>query len=472
MSTTTRTVERTALRHWSRLVAATAARVVLYSLGGMLLFAAAPAVVGWVPTTVMSDSMAPSLRAGDVVVAMPVEPTAVRLGQILLFADPDHPERKRLHRFIEMTDDGLLLTKGDANPEADSTPAVSTSVIGAGVLRIPYVGMVTTWMANRQYLPVAIVVMAIIGIVILTRIDRYLLYPRPGEAPVEGLPRHRGRYQAKGVGRVVNGGSAMAVLALTVASVMVMSSASHAAFTRSTSATLGNLQSSATFACLTKTVADSPWFYYGYNELTGTTATDWSGSNRTATLTAGVSRVAGSCVKNASPYVTLDGTSGEVGNSPAVLSIANTTYETWIKTTTTTGGNIMSIGNAATGLSTNHDRHLYMADNGKVIFASGSLGGIQGVTSPTALNDGLWHHLVATGTLGQVKLYVDGTLVGTNSNVFLTLGGNIRIGYDSLSGGYTSVPTSLRFKGSLDNTAFYTAQLTDAQAAAHYAVGH
>ena len=40
---------------WTRLALGTASRVVLYSLLGLMVYAAAPAALGWSPSTVMTD---------------------------------------------------------------------------------------------------------------------------------------------------------------------------------------------------------------------------------------------------------------------------------------------------------------------------------------------------------------------------------------------------------------------------------
>ena len=53
---------------WTRLALGTASRVVLYSLLGLMVYAAAPAALGWSPTTVMTGSMEPRIHPGDVVV--------------------------------------------------------------------------------------------------------------------------------------------------------------------------------------------------------------------------------------------------------------------------------------------------------------------------------------------------------------------------------------------------------------------
>jgi signal peptidase I len=460
--------------HWVRLLAATAARALVYSLGSLLLFAAVPALWGWTPTTVMSDSMAPSMMSGDIVVSMPVSASEVRLGQVLLFDDPDHDSRLRMHRLVEMQDGGMMVTKGDANASNDSTPAAPASVHGVGILRIPMVGSFAMWAGNGHWPIIVAAMAAVVALLFLTRIDRYLLYPREGDDPVDGMPRHRGIYHARGIARIANGSSALIVIGLGLASVLVATGTAHAAFTKTTVSPTSTLESTAAYSCLTPAApADNPFSYFTYNETSGTAVTDISGASplHPATLTGGVSRVAGNCNKNASPYITLDGATGEVTQTSTITSVITFTHETWVKTTSTTGGNIMNIGNVSTGLSTNHDRHLYMDNAGRFIIAAATALGVVKAQSAPGYNDGTWHHVVATGDLLSIKIYVDGALVQQSGGLFLTLGGTPRVGYDTMSG-IPSPPTSARFTGSLDNTAFYSTQLEAPKVLAHYNVGH
>jgi signal peptidase I len=121
---------------WGRVVVGTLARGVVATLLGLALWAAAPALIGWQPTTVMTGSMEPRLAPGDVVVSRPVAPSDLRVGKILLADDPDQPGHLRMHRYVEDGPDGTLVTKGDANPQQDSTPLERSAVHGVEVGRL------------------------------------------------------------------------------------------------------------------------------------------------------------------------------------------------------------------------------------------------------------------------------------------------------------------------------------------------
>ncbi|MBF4582867.1 S24/S26 family peptidase [Curtobacterium sp. VKM Ac-2865] len=156
---------------WGRVVVATVARGVIATLLGLALWAAAPAVIGWLPTTVMTGSMAPRIVPGDVVVSRPVAPAELRVGQVLLADDPDQAGHLRMHRFVDAGPDGSVVTKGDANPERDSTAITRSAVHGVAFLRIPFVGTPIVWMRDGAWSKVALLVLAAAAVLWLATVD-------------------------------------------------------------------------------------------------------------------------------------------------------------------------------------------------------------------------------------------------------------------------------------------------------------
>lgn len=85
-------------------------------------FAIGPRVLGYRTTTVLSGSMAPKFRAGDMLVLTQLPIARIRAGQIISFHAPNGDRRVVTHRVVRVvrahghTD---IQTKGDANPAAD-----------------------------------------------------------------------------------------------------------------------------------------------------------------------------------------------------------------------------------------------------------------------------------------------------------------------------------------------------------------
>ena len=156
---------------WGRVVVATLARGVVATLLGLALWAAAPAVIGWQPTTVMTGSMEPRLAPGDVVVSRPVSAGEVRMGKILLADDPDQPGHLRMHRYVEDGPRGTLVTKGDANPQQDSTPLERSAVHGVAFLRVPFVGAPILWIREGEWIKTGMLALGLLAVLALCTID-------------------------------------------------------------------------------------------------------------------------------------------------------------------------------------------------------------------------------------------------------------------------------------------------------------
>ncbi|BDI22861.1 LamG-like jellyroll fold domain-containing protein [Herbiconiux sp. L3-i23] len=451
------------------LVAGTA-RAALLSMAALLLWAAVPAAWGWTPTTIQSDSMAPAIRTGDVIVSMPLGADEVVPGLDLLVHDPDHPDRLRFHRFVSYGDDGRLTLKGDANAEPDSSTVAPTDVVGVGVLRVPYIGLPIVWIRDGQVVPLAVTGAIVLALLGLARLGR----SSDSEGPRTPRPSARRRPRRPAFGRgLVGAVTAASAIAVVVAAVTVTAPPASAAFASASPNPSSTLGAAATYDCLTATAPDSPFLSYRFPETTGTTAADSSGNGRTGTLNGGISRVAGGCVGGSSPYVTLDGINDFV-STPTLVTAPNTfSVEMWFQTTTARGGRLIGFGNSQTGTSTNTDRHIYMTNAGKLSFGVAPGGTRTVIASPISYNDGAWHHVVATlQSSGGMSLYVDGTRVAQNTSVTTarSASGYWRMGNDILTN-WTGAPTSTFFAGSVDGAAVYTTALTQTQISAHYTAG-
>jgi signal peptidase I len=133
---------------WSLLGAASVGY--LTTLAALAAAATLPALLGWSTFVVQSGSMTPAVRAGDALVAAPVEPGTIRRGQIALVDDPAVHGRVLSHRVDDIRPDGEIITKGDANAEPDSTPVPADRVLGLARMRVPFVGLPQHWLAERD----------------------------------------------------------------------------------------------------------------------------------------------------------------------------------------------------------------------------------------------------------------------------------------------------------------------------------
>lgn len=463
------TVRREGTTDWARLLIAVVARAVLLSVVSAAAWMAVPSLWGWKATTVMSDSMAPGIRAGDVVVSMPQGASTITAGRIVLVDDPDHAGRLRLHRLIDRTDDGRLVLKGDANPQQDSSTIAVRHVFGVAVMRTPYLGLPLVWASRGQY---GLVVAAIAGLAALALIgasDAHLRRRRVEAGRMRERLRRRGTM-------ALAAGVAAALVAV------VGATGAHAALSSMTKAGPANgtgtsFAASSSIGCFSPSPTDSPFLYWALNSASGTSALDAAGNGRTGTLGTGVTLAPGTC--SSSPYVSVAGaTTATIASATSLTAPTTFSLEAWVRTTSTTGGRIVGFGTSSTGASTTTDRQLFLAPNGKAVFGYTATTA-QTIASNAAINDGQWHHVVATmeggiiGLLGGGRLYVDGVAqTATTSVAPSTLpSGYWRGGYDAVSGYGTLTPTTASLTGSIDDIAVYTTALSAARVSAHFTAG-
>ncbi len=185
----------------------------------------------------------------------------------------------------------------------------------------------------------------------------------------------------------------------------------------------------------TQVLTDGADRYWRLGEASGTVAYDSAGSADGAVQAGVTFGATGAINGDADKAATFGGTStGYIGTGSSAVQAPNTfTAEAWVKTTTTAGGKIIGYGSAKTGSSGSYDRHVYMDNSGKINFGVYS-GSTKTITSPTAYNDGNWHHVVASLSSAGTALYVDGRLIGRD--VAVTSGasykGYWRVGGDAL----------------------------------------
>lgn len=399
------------------------------------------------------------------------------IDQVLLFHDPDHPGRLRLHRLVDVTDHGQLVTRGDANLANDSTPVDLAAVQGVAVLRVPFVGLPIVWMreGRRVWLGAASLALLLLaaGSRVAPRTDTipgpHTIPERPAIPEPHATPRqHRGwRRFARSCALAL----ALSVLVIGVGTAIAVPAA--AGFATTTSNPQSSWAGAAFWKCRSAVLADNPFLYYPLDESNGTTAVDASGNGRDGTFQGTVTkRVSGACIRDTGTAVTLNGTTGYI-STPSQVAGSNTfSLQTWFKTTTTQGGWLIGFGTSQTGLSTSGDRQLYLANDGRLIFGVKPNTVSKTIATTGSFNDGAWHQVTASLSGAGMELYVDGSLAASNTTVTSgqATNGYWRIGYDNLAG-WASAPTSRFFAGTLDNVAVYPSALSASTVLADYSAG-
>jgi PKD repeat protein len=222
-------------------------------------------------------------------------------------------------------------------------------------------------------------------------------------------------------------------------------------------------------------VDDGAIAFWRLGEASGSRVNDYAGSHD-ASVTSSVDRgITGAIVGD--PDRATKFTSGLLSSSnvasDAIMSPSRElSVEAWVRTTTSSGGKIVGYHSSRTGTGGSADRHLYMRNTGQISFGV-ELNGRWTVSSPSSYNNGQWHHIV--GLLDRdagMKLYVDGQLVGADSNVRSARHyfGYWRVGGGNLSN-WPNRPSRDFISGDIDEVAIYAHPLSPSTVADHNTLG-
>ena len=120
-----------------------------------------PSVGGRFPMIVLTDSMYPEIKSGDLIICHTAQADEVKVGDVISFYDPmGNGTNVVTHRVLEIkTENGQITfrTKGDHNNTEDQVPVKADDLIGIYRSRIPMVGHVAMFMQTTPGLIVCVV---------------------------------------------------------------------------------------------------------------------------------------------------------------------------------------------------------------------------------------------------------------------------------------------------------------------------
>lgn len=127
----------------------------------------APPMLGYQSMAVLSGSMEPNIAVGAIVYAKEVEPSELKVGDIITYRLSG--DTRVTHRIKEIdTTQQCFITKGDANEVADATPVAFEQVIGKVDFYLPLLGYMSIYIKT----PLGIV--AICGVLFLMLLLNFL----------------------------------------------------------------------------------------------------------------------------------------------------------------------------------------------------------------------------------------------------------------------------------------------------------
>ncbi|KAA9084082.1 DNRLRE domain-containing protein [Microbacterium radiodurans] len=216
--------------------------------------------------------------------------------------------------------------------------------------------------------------------------------------------------------------------------------------------------------------AGDPSLYWRFDDSADSAADASMFGTSTGAYNTGASRSPNGAVAGSGSLTLPGNESGTVGLAQPTAPSSAFTGEVWFRTDTTDGGKIFGFENTLTGNGGNYDKHLYMTNDGKLVWGSW-IGSAAIVQSPLSYNDGAWHQAVGVIDTSGRKLYVDGQLVASSNVPGAETGsGRWRVGGGNI-GGWPGQPNSFYFRGDLDEFAIYSSTLDAATIARHFAIG-
>lgn len=136
------------MRQWGKWLIYTILVVVVLTAATLFFL---PSILGINLAIVYSGSMEPVMPVGALAVMEPVDPSEIKVGDIIAFNPVHDPDTIVSHRVIEVLDDGPSLefhTKGDANEEPDLFGVPAANVLARVNFNISYVGNAFTHMGQ------------------------------------------------------------------------------------------------------------------------------------------------------------------------------------------------------------------------------------------------------------------------------------------------------------------------------------
>ena len=121
-------------------------------------------ILNFAPMKVLSGSMEPGIKVGDLIIAKKTDPSNVKEGDVVTFKM--NSVVNVTHRVVEVfnNDNNISFkTKGDANNIADDTLVQGDNLVGKLVFRIPKLGYFIDWVTT----PLGFGILFILPVIIL-----------------------------------------------------------------------------------------------------------------------------------------------------------------------------------------------------------------------------------------------------------------------------------------------------------------
>ncbi|WP_078381954.1 signal peptidase I [Sutcliffiella halmapala] len=103
-------------------------------------------IFGFKPLTVLSNSMVPAFKAGDVIIIREIEADLLEQGDIISFFNEEQTLiTHRITSIAEENGERYFYTKGDNNNTVDEDVTVASMILGKEMFNIPNIGFLSNY---------------------------------------------------------------------------------------------------------------------------------------------------------------------------------------------------------------------------------------------------------------------------------------------------------------------------------------
>ena len=142
--------------------------VILFAVALIAVAVVVPRLGGATPYTILTGSMQPHYPPGTLVVAKPVDPAALRVGDVVTYQLRSGEPEVVTHRIVAIATslDGRLRfqTKGDANNVADDPWVMPIQIRGRLWYAVPYLGRLNLLFTGHQHQLLVYLAAAALGV--------------------------------------------------------------------------------------------------------------------------------------------------------------------------------------------------------------------------------------------------------------------------------------------------------------------
>ena len=126
-------------------------------------------ILGYKAYIVTTDSMQPSINAGDIVIVKNGKKDKIGQGDVITFNQNDEVITHRVIKNITEENNVEYITKGDNNNTEDTFKVKYDDVIGKMVITIPYLGKIISILDNKI---IILILLLVILIIIFRKIEK------------------------------------------------------------------------------------------------------------------------------------------------------------------------------------------------------------------------------------------------------------------------------------------------------------